>query len=99
MADFARCIFLNYALRSTGLYSVTTGWTLLSEPKKLMSILEIPDIITLYSPTNLMDYNRRELSLLILRNTERRTALESAVSLDLMGNFSKTGTSIYMKMN
>ncbi len=81
------------------MYSVTTGWTLLSQPKKLTSILEIPDIITQYSPPNVMDYNRRKLSLLILRNTDGRTALESAVSLDLMGNFSETCTSTYTKMN
>ncbi len=95
----SKCISKDYVLRTTGPRRVTTGWTVHLQPRERMSILELPDNVTLYYPTNLADYNRRTLSFMILWNIDKRTALKSVVSLDLEGNFSETCTSTYMKMN
>ncbi len=50
-----KCIFKNYILRTTGVFKVTDGWNLPSQPKERMSILEFPDNLTFYYPKTIAD--------------------------------------------
>lgn len=92
------CVNSNYDVTTRPEHPVSAGFELPSQPKDRMFVLQLPDFVFLFAPIDVLDFEKRNIQMMLLWVIEKKLIKRAVLDFDRSGFLTKVCISTYRKI-